>query len=1258
MKIFKKIIASLSIFFLLFPMFWNTYAYNQNTSVDKTWFLKMLKNKQITTKWISYLVKKRLDSSDFAYLKTIKWKKANELKKDKKVLEIVKKIIWNGISSTDMSYMKKNSYINSTPTPTVWVWASTSVYTSNKPFLEFIGNKNYKVNFKDITVNNAWKVLQTWEWKANFPDKFVLENNFNLEINELDLDKLFERSNEIKQNFETLKARWVQLWKINLKEPVLKVLPDRIQIVKETEVKFKTSTELNNIKTKLNIWLSDKKTNEIKTSLNAIKTKSSPSIKKLSGNLKKEFNNNLDLDNAVKKWLIEDCKEYNKTNNKKRNCSKTQIEKDINNLEKTIVTTETQEISLLPPNTFIWDKNTIKMKAQDIRLSKWQINSIFDKYWELIKIKNNKSDKTKIKRETEFERWENIYANKNYCKIISGIDKNIDENNIENNKDIEDEKKIKFTACKELLKRKNTPEVQSYKQNLLNWFTLWESHSYSFWDKIYLHYFFGKKKLAEFNVRFWYSYGFWVRIPMIAEVKIDKDRVDDFWENWKYNFYTKLDTLDAPASFYKDVWLEEKKVFNGKEFVFELSSGIDFKLRLIWNIINIDEKVPLISLLATYFKESGKSFFGFKWDDLNYIIENNWLNKSSDFIPPFDWANKILLLDNISVDIPIYEIPSTLVLATRLWVDVSLDWKVKSKLNMVNSKNCRTYNNELCPSYINLKRYDPNSAGAQNTNSIFNVNNLSEHFNEVLKWNYSKYSAEATFDADNFKEDSLWQYSNFWIKLDNFRYIPKLVFDIFVQWLLSVKIPLRWWESFSSPKIKVYSFTISSDDIYLGTHTWTKWKLDATTNNKVYTTNPEIDLQTPQLEIKWTNDNATFEMLNNKSGFIKTYYSINWKTPSCEYEIEWTKQYLWKTKIWETPYNDLVKNKLFKIQIVSCSIFWEASKVKKSVINLENGAFDFDFEFVDPYVDKVKSSTKIKIMPTKYNYVDYIKYVYTLDWTTPTCKGWILYENKSFDFKKYAQTILKNDFKITLKWLACNKQNWTINKVFTKSYDFHNDALNPTIDLSNTIETIFQTYNYNKNNYQTYIVYWQDKENLACHDLQNYQISMMKEVVNWDTLTATLSQWFPKIYAKSCIVNEKGKLVFSSDTIYETNKIQDFINKEKERENIKNKTDRFKIIDKDRLDINKQNLDINPNKINKDPIVNPWDNLKKDLTPIKKDLTPIKKDLTPINNKFNNNLQHNTQQIDNNLKINNNFNDNKFNNNFNNKQINWGLNFK
>ncbi len=892
-------------------------------------------------------------------------------------------------------------------------------------FLSDLWNKAFRVNFRDITANNAGQAMRTWSGKVNFPNKFVLENGFDLKINELELDKLFVKTEDLKSKILLAKTANADIGTVNLKEPVLTLLPDRVQVTTETEILFTTPAQLNNIKTRLGVWLTAQKDADLTSMITTLKRGESNAwrdkraqvsndlVRGVSANMKAS---NYNVDAAVFEGLIADCQREKWVNH--RDCTRKVIASDIATKEKSVVTTETQEFSLLPPNTILGGTGVIKLRPENVRMTRDQILGIYSRYGAFVF--GNFSTWAVVREEREYlPHNQNPFDNEDYCSIVSSNPQ-------------------KEWECRRLLWLKNDAHTQPYHQNLLNGFTLGESDNYHWSDSIYLHYFFGKKKLASASIDFNYSYGFGIRIPIQTDININKSIVDDWENNARYNISTRVNTLDAGPLYYSGVGLSPDKIFNGNEFIFELGASLDISVWVIGDIIDIDEHIPLVSILASIIKARGESLFGISGNALDSVIANNGFSKSRNFTPPFAGANKVMVFSG-QVDVPVYEIPSLLKLVVSLITEVNLDGEIKADMTQVHSDSCKVRGtNTDCPRTITF------NTGA-----------------------FKEYTARAVFDPAHYTEDPLGQYSNFGVELSNFKYIPEIIFDIFVKWTASIKLPVLGWESYSTPKIKVYTFTISSDDVALEAHAWTV-DVARATGNQVYATNPVIDIEAPIIELGGDNDRATFSIPNNKSGMIKMYYTINGARPNCQ--NTWELYDGGRTLIWKNPNNDIVNNKDFSIKTIACSIYGGNPLSSSRSTRLRNDSFKFDInpkwvggrDRHDAY-PVIKSHERITFINP---YLDSLDFRYSIDGTNPTCVSGLAYSGGYLNLMNISRDTLENDFSVTIKALACNKRWQTLGQVLSMGYSVHNTYYNPRIDNGDRLHVTFNSYP--RQGYETY----------------------------------------------------------------------------------------------------------------------------------------------------------------------------------------------
>jgi hypothetical protein len=108
------------------------------------------------------------------------------------------------------------------------------------------------VNYVDITEQNAWRILNTWTWKNNFRTKINLTWWVYFELNNDWLTRAFSWTNKLKQKFQEIKWRWLDIWSFELEDIKMNQYPDRIEIVQKSKVVISNKTQFDNYKN--NIW--------------------------------------------------------------------------------------------------------------------------------------------------------------------------------------------------------------------------------------------------------------------------------------------------------------------------------------------------------------------------------------------------------------------------------------------------------------------------------------------------------------------------------------------------------------------------------------------------------------------------------------------------------------------------------------------------------------------------------------------------------------------------------------------------------------------------------------------------------------------------------------------------------------------------------------------------------------------------------------------------------------------------------------------
>lgn len=1089
----KKLISLMLLFFMLVNISLTT-VYSYSTS-----FVAKSASKLIVSNWINSAQLKSLVSNNYIttewlrQLANISWENLQSLANDyatKKITEkqLIDKLTWKWLSRKDLQSFVNNWYIKSLwikYLQKLWIvsWSTWLESNNNQEFnsWNFLENKwewVYKINFQDITKSNAWMVYQTWTWENNFPKKFELINWINLNIKQIALNKKFERTDEIKQIAQNLDRTNVDYWEVSFKEPSIQILPDRIRLNTTTEFKFTDKKQLENIRKNFPV------DNDMKEKLNDIWKSDFWNLDK---SLKNDFIDDDAIANSFKwkvdlpeteeemdekaiQWLMKVCKEEIFPNNP-WNCTYDKVKKEIEESEKILESTESIEVALILPDINSDTMSILSQRPEDVRISRDQIHSIFDSYLNIMQIAN---------MEVEDDSWpieidvpeNNPYDDPNFCSWNE--------------------------ECQQLLDDKNDRKTMTYRQELLNWFTLWKESSVVFSDRLRVWAFWYYKTLYSIRVEFYYSYWFWIRIPIVAEVETKPWLLDNFTQqNASYQVRSKVDTVDWDANYYRRVWLPASKVFDWKEFVFKVTAWIKYKIRVIWDFVDVEWDIKLLSLLAEYLWDELKELFNLSDNMLEYVIDNNGIDKSKDFVPPFDW-DSIVNLFRWSKSFTVRDFWVASLLA-RLTVTVDFKWTIDASCEEVNS-------NWWCPS--STIRY-------RNSN-----------------WKpYETWVAQ--YNPEDSKEDQLWVYSNFWVMLDEFLYIPTLVFKLFLAWWVKVYIPARWNETFWTDDYQIFEFELPIEALWLWRHEWTTWSIDATKDNKIYATNPEIDIEDPEFVI-WLQWNHKTRLSFNSNRWNSTFnqYNINVRAnPNCS--DEWTRRES-PTLIWQTPYNEPISEKNFNIKARWCSVYWEWTRVFNRNIRLRNDAFDTNINIWDG----LSITTLYKIW-IRNEYLDewniIWRYNITTDWAVNniSCNSWEIYNPQEWiDIDYLWRQRLENDFQITLKAIWCN-QNWqTIEwKWDTETFNVHNKSFDPFFEWydGNHLRWFLRvnSYKYPEEWYTTDYVYTKDRTIPVCGEW-NVAASRFNidNTVN-DSSMIAFEPW-DTIMARTCI-RRNWVLVFQSD---------------------------------------------------------------------------------------------------------------------------------
>ncbi len=976
----KKIFSYIALFSILLTSFWNsvyaltqynwvavyswTSSYKQVSKwISEATLKELIFNKWLTKAGLTYLLKQKNISS--RELKNLK----NATKKQK--LDLLRRLYKWWLNEKQLNYLKTNKWLTKSWLKLVWginlvfdkanlIWSYKVTNTWN--FLEDFQGQDwvYKVNFKNITPNNAAEVQRVFKWEDQFPKKLVLPEGFVYEVKTNDLSKEFVKTNSLLTKVNNLKSNWIDIWKLKISEPILQVLPDRIQYIKNVEISFSSEKQLDNIKSNLSeeFNLSTVNINNLKAEL--VNNKENNNLKEwLSSKQLRVANKNITNQEARNKlsqiwklWLLDwiwnrnvldatndddiyedlvnQCKIHYWANS--NNCS---LEK-IKWAEKTLTLQDKVEYSLIPTtleDIKLWKiliKKDPLLNSADFNLT---TNEIYSRFIDLREMKFANM----LEQNPYASNWETAKHDieaENYCWILYWT------------------WTTEYTDCKELQDKMNEVTTATYSKKLLNGFTLWESKNYHWGTSLSVNLVFSKVKVFEIWFDFYYSYGFWIRIPIEVTWEITDNIINDYKaENTIFTGSIKVETFDWDEDFFNDIittdWSDNSKAFRWKEYVFEVTAWAKLHVwvKYIWSL---DIDIPFISLLAWILwndlldslwledddiKNLGLKLWGnkveTKADLLNYIIDTNGIDQSKDFKAPFAWDNTIQLFRFLTPEIPLYN-NGVIKLLWKLWVKSKMDWRITVK--------CEWYNTIWgCPNW------DPASS-VWTTESSINIWADSSRVHLDSKEYYISHGS-AVYNPSIKESDILGSFSKFWLKFSDFRYHPILIFTIFAKAWLWAKIPL-WvgWKTYWTPDIDLYTFKFSSDDFYLGQHAWTDWDFNMIDNNVIYSTESTLkDINEIKVsEIWWKylpRSILSIKPESNTKWANRTFFRTDWIMPfknfwTCwTFEEEWTYNYTNPQQIWPNAKNELVNQRIFDLYAKSCDLLikWKqgSERIKK-----------------------------------------------------------------------------------------------------------------------------------------------------------------------------------------------------------------------------------------------------------------------------------------------------------------------------------------
>ncbi len=930
-------------------------------------------------------------------------------------------------------------------------------------FLTDLWNKTFQVKFQDVTAGNAWKVIKTWKWKTNIPTKFVLEEWFSLDLDQSNLDSYMTQTQKFKDDIIKLnKTTWFK--SITQEDVELNLLPDRLQIKQKTTVKFTWKklvepTLVADVLPNKSTWPTEEE------------LKNDKKVKALK--LDKNVNIPDNADELLINEIVKDCKANSSElpSQLKWNCTYDSIKTRFENIEKTMVTEEKVEISIIPPSfNDVTKKTALTRNPIDARITKNETKSRFETYKKIQKTKNTYTLKYKWKYftldQSKFDTFQKSYnqkyqlQNSNTGAVIGwwiSYDANStaigwwvsyseetpyiyeDISNCDRYTNTQDK-----NDCKDLFTAKENATVVKYNQMLLNGFTLWQADS-KYWSKSLYAF---DYKVFKARVEVGYTYWFWVRIPISTEINLQKNILDDYveWDkvNNNYNFDVKVETNNFEVKDYLGVWIDQNQTFKWNEFVLELDAYLHSGIYLRW-IINEEFNISLVDTVI-------RALLTYMWVEQEVIdmvvTPDKWFNESSSFTPPFAWDNEKVLFEPINWAYPFID-TSYLVLKWWVLVQALLDWSIEADCQNINS-------DWWCPSNIRFDTKDKKS-----------------------------YTWKAVFNENSYTMDKLGAYSNFGPKLDNFQYISKITVEMLAYGVVKAKVPIiDEWYSYTTPKWELYKF--SMDAWSLGTHAWTNGVVDATVNNKVYTAykNPvPIDMdytnKVEWIETVYVDENEVDTIVDdsyievskfkNMQWLNRVVYSTDWTNPECSSPNILAYH---QNKIWLNSKDELQNTKNINLKTRSCDVFWNKSLVKTSTYQVRNTYFEPKFKIKNELVQWLKLPMTIGNNTKSYIYysrgidstVDWLEIiadtyktnssyiVYTLDWTNPTCLLWWT----SFKYNwKITRSILdsykKEAEKTTSNWIITVKSAQCITTSWKQTFKSNTSTL--TLDiLSSNIE--------------------------------------------------------------------------------------------------------------------------------------------------------------------------------------------------------------
>ena len=667
-------------------------------------------------------------------------------------------------------------------TSNVWNFLVNQNFISNKEILEL----------SSITSSNAGKVMRTWSVNSSFNKNFIIRPTWTdykflvMKLDKKGLDEMLEKTNSAKNIYNQYRGVSWWIWQLEVDVPEMQRLPDRLVLKSKTRIKFNTTEEFNNIKKyykfdQATIYqaLSDKFKNWIKISgkINlennwVVAWEWSAASTFNSDDLFRAFYNKCmkktSCVNELASRMWKDTSYFIITNWFRRPTIRTYSSTFAKYLEAMIIEDwwesvieqeEEIQISLLPvdPLSQANFNNNLRLDPKLVRVSWTKIGNIFrniekiSKIWAALEEVDETSPADKVRQ---------------ICNNYDGSEK---------------------VACLKLAENYISPKTKKYEKILINGITLGNEYSYNFhryWKKSF--WWFGSVMIYDVDVTLSFWYGFGIRIPIKAEIEINKDiiPVAADLDAKKFKATLKVKTIDATAQQYRDAGIDSTQIFDGQEFVFKVYAYLDWKLVLVDNTI-FDRRYDLIEMLGD-------------------LLGIDWLHsfdKSKNFTPPYNGENTISLFEK-EYGIKIYKKDYELWGGT-LYADLLF----KAYIDGYITAYCKAVNAYW--SSCNKKMYFGKSASQILWNEIW------------ISWDANKIIELTARKTNNQEENLLWEYNEYGIILKDFKYIPQLVAAI------KSRARLNYWYDIkvrdgdgdvSTPRYEVYRFTI--DLAELGAHVW------------------------------------------------------------------------------------------------------------------------------------------------------------------------------------------------------------------------------------------------------------------------------------------------------------------------------------------------------------------------------------------------------------------------------------------------------